>query len=147
MSVSVDDDKAVVRRFGEAMNSRQLDVLDEIVTPGFVRHCQATPEVDVRSLQEFKEFLRHDFAVFPDSVQTARHVVAEAGCVAVWATYEGTQNGALGPFPASGKRMLIDFAAFLRLENGKIAEMWVTWDNLAALAQLGHLPPAPGPMA
>jgi hypothetical protein len=29
-----------------------------------------------------------------------------------------------------------------RLENGKIVETWVTWDNMAALAQLGHLPPA-----
>ncbi len=28
-----------------------------------------------------------------------------------------------------------------RLEDGKIAEMWVTWDNLSALMQLGHFPP------
>ena len=143
MSTSVEDNKELIRRFGEAMNSRRLDILDEIVAPNFVRHCQATPEVDVRSLQGFKEFLRHDFAAFPDSVQTARHVVAESDFVAVWATYEGTQKGPMGPFPASGKRMVLDFAAFLRLENAKIAEMWVTWDNLAALAQLGHLPPAP----
>jgi hypothetical protein len=27
--------------------------------------------------------------------------------------------------------------------NGKIAEWWVTWDNLAILAQLGHLPAPP----
>lgn len=147
MSTSVDDHKALVRRFGEAMNSRQLDTLDEIVAPDFVRHCQATPEVDVRSLQRFKEFLRQDTAVFPDSVQTARHVVAEGDLVAVWATYEGTQKGPMGAFPASGKRMQLDFAAFLRLENGKIAEMWVTWDNVAALAQLGHLPPAAGKRA
>jgi steroid delta-isomerase-like uncharacterized protein len=140
----MDDNKALVRRFGEAMNSRQLDALDEIVASDFVRHCQATPEVDVRSLEGFKEFLRQDAVVFPDSVQTARHVVAEGDLVAVWATYEGTQRGPMGPFPPSGRRMSLDFAAFLRIENGKIAEMWVTWDNVAGLAQLGHFPPAPG---
>ncbi len=26
-------------------------------------------------------------------------------------------------------------------EAGKIAELWVTWDNLAGLAQLGLIPP------
>lgn len=147
MSTRVDDNKALVRRFGEAMNSRQLDILDDIVDPHFIRHCQATPDVDVRSLQGFKEFLRQDTAVFPDSIQTARHAVAEGNLVAVWATYEGTQRGPMGPFPASGRRMKLDFAAFLRLENGKITEMWVTWDNGAALAQLGHLPPAPSKSA
>src|SRR3990167_9553001 len=100
MSTSVDKNKALVRRFGEAMNSRQLDIRDEIVAPDFVRHCQATPEVDVRNLQGFKEFLRSDIAVFPDSIQTARQVVAEGDLVAVWATYEGTQKGPMGPFPA-----------------------------------------------
>jgi predicted ester cyclase len=50
----------------------------------------------------------------------------------------------MGPFPTSGKRMEVDFGAVLRVENGKVAEMWVTWDNMAALAQLGHLPTPPG---
>jgi len=147
MRTTVDESKTLVRRFGEAMNSRQLDLLDDIVAADFVRHCQATPEVDVRSLQGFKEFLRQDNAVFPDSIQTLRHQVAEGNLVAVWATYEGTQKGPMGPFPASGRRMQLDFAAFLRVENGRIAEMWVTWDNMAALAQLGHLPPAPSKSA
>lgn len=66
--------------------------------------------------------------------------MAEGDLVAVWATYEGTQKGPMGPFPASGRRMQLDFGAFLRLEKGKIAEMWVTWDNAAAHVQPGHLP-------
>jgi predicted ester cyclase len=28
-----------------------------------------------------------------------------------------------------------------RFEGGKIVETWVSWDNLASLAQLGHFPP------
>lgn len=147
MSPGSDENKALVRRFGEAMNARRPDLLDDIVARDFVRHCQATPQVDVRSLQEFKEFLKQDAAVFPDSVQTLRHQVAEGDLVAVWVTYEGTQKGPMGPFPASGKRMQLDFAAFLRVQDGKIAEMWVTWDNMAALAQLGHLPPNPSQVA
>jgi steroid delta-isomerase-like uncharacterized protein len=139
------ENKVLVRRFGEAMNARQLDLLDELVAPDFIRHCQATPEVTVGSRDQFKDFLRQDAAVFPDSRQILQHMLAEGDLVAIWATYEGTQKGQMGPFPPSGKRMQVDFAAVLRVENGKIAEMWVTWDNKTILAQLGHLPAPSGP--
>ncbi len=141
MSTSIDDNKALVRRFGEAMNSRKLYLLDDIVASDFVRHCQATPSVNVRSLADFKEFLNQDFEVFPDSVQTLKHMVAEEDLVAIWATYEGTQLGQMGPFPPSKRKMQLDFAAVIRIQGPKIAEMWVTWDNMAGLSQLGHLPP------
>jgi len=143
MRTRSEENKVLARRFGEAMNARQYDVLDELVAPNFLRHCQATPETDVRSLEQFKDFLRQDAAVFPDSTQTPTHLLAEGDLVAVWATYEGTQRGQMGPFPPSGRRMRVDFAAVLRVEDGKIAEMWVTWDNMAALAQLGHIPAPP----
>jgi steroid delta-isomerase-like uncharacterized protein len=139
------ESKILVRRFEEAMNTRQLDALDEVVAPNFVRHCQATPNLDVRSLEQFKDFLRQDVAVFPDNTQTFTHVIAEGDMVAVWATYEGTQVGQMGPFPPSGKKVRFDFAAILRVENGKLAELWVTWDNMTILAQLGYLPAAPTP--
>jgi steroid delta-isomerase-like uncharacterized protein len=132
--------KALVRRFVEAMNARQLDALDELMAPDFVRHCQATPDLDIRSREQFKDFLRWDATVFPDSVQTLRHVVADGNLVGVWATYAGTQRGHMGPFPPSGKKAKVELGAILRIEAGKIAEVWVIWDNLVMLGQLGHLP-------
>jgi steroid delta-isomerase-like uncharacterized protein len=144
MRTSSEENKVLARRFGEAMNARQFHLLDELVAPDFLRHCEATPEVTVRSLEQFKEFLRQDAAVFPDSIQTPKHVIAEGDLVAVWATYAGTQKGQMGPFPPLGRKMRVDFGAVLRVEGGKIAELWVTWDNMTALAQLGHLPAPPG---
>ena len=61
--------------------------------------------------------------------------------MALQASYSGNQMGAFGPFPPSGKPLDLTFMAILRLEDGRIAEMWVEWDNLSALAQLGHFPP------
>ena len=60
-----------------------------------------------------------------------------------WATYEGTQTGDLGPFPANGRKTKFTFAGVAHMRDGRIAELWVTWDNMTILAQLGHLP-APG---
>ena len=135
--------KSLVKRLEDAMNGRRLDDLDDLVAVDFVRHCEATPQVDVRSLEQFKEFLRQDAAAFPDNVQTFTHVVAEGDQVGVFATYEGTHQGALGPIPPTGKRAKFNFAGVFRVEDGKLAEFWITWDNMTILAQLGLLPPAP----
>jgi predicted ester cyclase len=138
-----DETKALLRRFEDAMNTRQLEALDEIISPTFVRHCQATPQLNIRSLDQFKDFLRQDAATFPDNVQTFTHILGEGDQAAVWATYEGTQLGQMGPFPPSGKRVSFDFGAVARLENGKLAELWITWDNMTILGQLGCLPALP----
>jgi len=135
------ENKALVNRFGEASNARQFDLIAGMVTEDFVRHCQATPDVDVRSRDQFIEYLKSDATVFPDSRQTAQHLVAEGDMVAFWITYEGTQEGQMGPFPPSHKKMTIDVAGMFRIRDGKLAELWVIWDNLASLMQLGHFPP------
>ena len=132
--------RELVRRLEHAMNERRLDDLDEIMAPDFVRHCEATPDVDVRSLDDFKEFLRNDAAAFPDNVQTITHIVAEGDQIGIFATYAGTHLGALGPFPPTGRRAEFNFAGVFRVENDKIAEFWITWDNMTILAQLGLLP-------
>ena len=140
MSTTTEQNKAVIRRFLDAWNNRQLEAFDELIAPDVVRHCQATPGADVRSLDQLKEFLRQDTAVFPDSIQTITHLVAEGDFVAAWSTYEGTQKGPMGPFPPSGAKAKFDFGAMFRIEDGKIAEWWVTWDNITILRALGHFP-------
>jgi steroid delta-isomerase-like uncharacterized protein len=140
MSTTTEQNKTVTRRFIDAWNSRQPDEFDDLIARDVVRHCEATPGVEVRSLNQVKEFLRQDTAVFPDSIQTIKLLVAEGDFVAAWTTYEGTQQGPMGPFPPSGRKAQFDFGAVFRIEGGKIAEWWVTWDNMTILKALGHLP-------
>ncbi len=135
---------ALVRQMIDALNHRDLDALDALIAPDIVRHCAATAGVTVHSLDDFKAFLRSDFATVPDSVITIEHLIAQDDLVAVHAIYAGTQKGPMGPFPATGKRVEGPFLSFIRIEDGKIDEMWVEWDNLAMLTQLGLLPAAAG---
>ncbi len=135
--------KALVNRFGEAVNARDYEAVRQILAPDFVRHCQATPDVVIHTSDQFIDYLRADATVFPDSRQTLQRMVAEKDLVGFTVTYEGTQEGPMGPFPPSHKKMRLDVAGVFRIANGKLAELWVTWDNLAALAQLGHFPPPP----
>lgn len=141
----LEGNKEVVRRFVSAINERDFDALDDLVAPDLVRHSPSTPDVTVRSLDDFNSFLRRDLESVPDAVQEIRTMVAEDEMVAVWANYAGTQTGPLGPFPASGQSVDLDFAAILRLEGGRIEEIWVVWDNLSMLTELGHLSPPVSP--
>ena len=130
----------LIQRLEDAMNSRELELLDDIVAEDFVRHCQATPDFDVRSREDFKEFLRQNTASFSDNVQTFVQVVVEGDRAGIWTTYEGTQDGPLGPIPATGRKVAFDFGGIFRVEGGKLAELWVTWDNMTIMGQLGQLP-------
>lgn len=139
---TAEDNEQIVLDMTEAINARNLDALDDLVAPGVQRHSGATPGLVIENLAQFKAFLEADFASVPDSLQTVNVILSEGDKVAVHVTYEGTQLGDFGPFPPTGKRMKIPFIGILRIENGLIAEIWVEWDNLNALTQLGHFPPA-----
>ncbi len=140
VTAQMDKNKEIATQMINAINDRNYDMLDELIAPDIVRHCQATPDVNIRSLAEFKEFLKGDAKVFPDSHITTEMLIAEGDLVAGYLTYSGTQKGAMGPFPATGKKADLKYLGILRIEDGKIAEMWVEWDNLAMLTQLGHFP-------
>ena len=52
MSADPTGTRNLVKRLEEAMNSRQLDLLEDILTPDFARHSDATPDVHVSSREE-----------------------------------------------------------------------------------------------
>ena len=135
--------KEIVKKSFEVVANGDYDGMNNYIAEDYVRHCQATPELIIESLDAFKEFIRMDRMSIPDQKLIVKMLVAEGDLVAFWATYTGTQTGQMGPFPPTGKSAELDFSGVHRLENGKVVETWVTWDNITILSQLGHFPPAP----
>ena len=130
--------KALIRDFVQAINARCWDRLDELVAPGFVRHSHAAGEPGVRSRQELKAFLRRELETFPDAKEQVEDLIAEGNKVAVRHSFRGTQRGPLGDHPPTGRVWVSTYLAIYRIEEGRIAEAWVEWDNLHGLTQLGH---------
>jgi predicted ester cyclase len=77
-------------------------------------------------------------------VVTIEKLIAEGDEVAALATYSGTLTGPMGEYPATGRSVEITFLSIFRIDTGRVAELWVEWDNVAMLTQLGLLPPPPG---
>jgi len=136
--------KQIVSRM---IDARKFDRLDQLVAAEVHRRSGAAPGLRLENLEQFKAFLRQDAAAVPDALQQIAFLLAEDDLVAANATYPGTQQGAFGSFPPSGRRFELPFIAVLRLEAGKVTEMWVEWDNLRVLGQLGHFPPPAAALA
>ena len=66
----------IVRSTADAINARNLDALEHLVAHDVVRHSAATAGVAVTNLEEFRAFLRSDFAAVPDSIQTIELIFA-----------------------------------------------------------------------
>ncbi|MDK2889464.1 MAG: hypothetical protein PWR21_95 [Methanoculleus sp.] len=57
----VEENKAIVRRFIEAYNSRNLDLFDELVAPDYVGHIHHQ-----QGRESFKQLFPLAFDAFPD---------------------------------------------------------------------------------
>jgi steroid delta-isomerase-like uncharacterized protein len=136
------ENKEIARKAFEIVGSGDFENMGDYIAENYTRHSQATPDIDVRSLEDFKAFIRQDRAAVPDQQLVIKKMIAEGDMVAFWAAYKGTQTGPMGPLPATGRSVDLDFSGMHRIENGKIAETWVTWDNVAFLTQTGHFPGA-----
>lgn len=133
-----DANKALVRAFVAAVNAQDWARLTELVDPTFVRHSFAAGPPGVQSAQDLIAFLKQEYLTFPDAKEELLDLVAEGEKVAARHLFSGTQSGAMGPYPATGKRMTATYLAIYRVRAGRLFEAWAEWDNLAGLRQLGH---------
>lgn len=138
---TVQDHKRLVRHVIDAgVNKADLDVFREVLSPEYTRHSQATTEMpEIHGIDEMLQFLREQFAIFPDWHEDIELLVAEGSYVACITRGTGTQLGPMGDVPPTGKAIDLMNFIFHRIEDGKIAETWIGWDNLAALGQLDLL--------
>jgi steroid delta-isomerase-like uncharacterized protein len=140
-SQNLETNKKLIKEFTEATNAQDWDVFNDLLTEDFKRHCQATPDAKVNSVEDFINLQKSFISSMPDQKVTTKMLIAEGDKVAAYAVYSGTMSGPMGEFPATGKTAELNFMTIFRISEGRIAEIWVEWDNIAMLSQLGLFPP------
>lgn len=55
----------------------------------------------------------------------------------------GTNDGPVGPLPATGRRMDLPFCELVRWQNGKAVDGALYYDTASMMVQLGHMEPPP----
>ena len=135
--------KALVQRIHAEVSKGNIGIFDEVLSPNYVRHCQAMPSgsQELRGTEEFTSFIKDFLAAVPDCKDSILFILAEGDKVAYVTRTTGTQTGPMGELPASGREFALTNIVIQRIVDGKIAETWVSWDNVAMLTQLGFFPP------
>jgi predicted ester cyclase len=138
---SLEENKAIIRRYREIHNSGNLAVLDSIVAQDVISH-NALPGLPP-GLEGGKMAHQAFLATAPDLQTRTDHLVAEGDKVVEWYTATGTNTGSFMGMPPTGKSYEITSVVLYRIAGGKIVETWGLNDQFGLMQQLGMMP-APG---
>lgn len=126
---------AAQQKFGEAVNSRQLDLLDDLVAADAVDNDPAPGQV--AGPEGYKSFFGDMITAFPDLHIEVERLVANDTDVSFAYTLTGTHQGDLQGHAATGKSISVRGMQLSRFENGKLVERWGSSDEKGMLEQLG----------
>jgi predicted ester cyclase len=137
--------KEIVRRyFAEAVDKRNEDILDELWTPDCVVHRPEVPE-PIIGLGEFKRAFRRILEPYREFTTTIDDVIAEEDRVACRLSHRAVHHGQwtsrIGRHEVAGRVVSVSAMALFRFRDGKIAEEWVSRDELGMLIEVGVLSP------
>ena len=110
-ALSLEKNKALIRKSIEEINKRNLAVVDEFIAPDYIDHTNP-----LRSLEDIKQFYTKAFNDFPDLQRTIEDIIAEGD--KVWVRYKITATD------STGKKNELQMVTIYRIVNGKIIESW-----------------------
>lgn len=132
--MSVEENKAIVRRVIEFWNRQKLEEFFKVLDPEYIEHL---PTGDV-SLEQLKNYAHVFFSAFPDIHITEKDMVAEGDKVAVLVNWRATHRGEYMGIPATGKRIDITVAFLIKIVAGRWVEFWNVTD-VGLIQQLGAM--------
>jgi ketosteroid isomerase-like protein len=139
---SLDQNKALVRRFYEEIDKGNVAVLDELMAEDYIDHDPPP----FPSPATGRERVKQSFEIFLRATPGYHHIedqIAEGDRVVTRLTSYGRHTGDLPGAPATGNEMKMTSITIHRIAGGRLVEKWSEKDMLGMLRQIGVLPAAP----
>ena len=133
-----ESNKDLVRRYLDAFNNRDEATLAELLSEEVVEHGIHRT---LRGVDDVLEFLQSHFDVFPDYAGTTEAMVAEGDAVTVRYSVRGTHSGEYRDVEPTRQTVEWTGMAMYRIDDGRIAEIWVEENRLDLLEQLEVVEP------
>ena len=133
---SIEQNKALVRRFYEEIDKGNLGILDELVAEDYVDHNPPAFPSKVSG----REKLKRDFKLFWEATPGYHRIedqVAEGDKVVTRLTSYGKHQGDLPGAPRTGNDLKMTSITIHRIANGKLVEKWSEKDMISFLQQTG----------
>lgn len=125
--------RQLVERYIAAYATGDASRLDEIIAPDFVDHTFP----DFGGREGVAAGIRHLHEGLSDVQIELQFFVADADSVAFLVKASGTHTGEFVGKPPTGNRIVWTLADFVRIRDGKFAELWNIADNVSLLLGAG----------
>jgi len=134
--MSVDENKALTRRFIQVWAPGNLSVLDELAAPDIMVIYPVLGE-PVRGAVAFKQLLAHFHAACPDVEISVQEQIAEGDSVVTRWNVRGTHRGEFLGVPPAGRPLGWTGITIHRLVGGRVMEERGEEDALGLMRQTG----------
>ncbi|MDA2919510.1 ester cyclase [Desulfobacterota bacterium AH_259_B03_O07] len=130
----VEENKAIARRYIEEVHNKwNLEFADEI----FSNDCVVHVGLASFNKEDYKDLVKRYSSTFPDIATDVDDQIAEADkVVTLWTTRFTHDKKSMGVNPTY-RQIIIKGISIYRFVEGRIVEMWVSWDRLSLMQQLG----------
>ena len=88
--LSLEENKTIIHRLINALNKQDLDTLDELVAPDYIKHHR---DHGTKGLERFKQFVITLYESFPNFHRTIEDIIAEEDQVRILLRYTRTHAG------------------------------------------------------
>ena len=132
--------RSVIRRWFEDVFTRgDLSAVDDIAAADLVAHGPGDHPGN-RGIEAFKNWLRWYRMSFTDPEWTVHDIIASGDKIV--ARYSGTTTyrGGLLDIPSRNQRVVETGILIMRIENGRVKELWSEMSDLQVVQQLGAFP-------
>lgn len=133
---ATESNKERVRRMeDELFNKRNLDAIDEFISPDYVLRTAA------EGMPNDREAIRESIAMyvnaFSDLHISVDELIAEGDRVVGVFTFTGTHDGDLAGMSPTQRSISVRQIAMYRIEDGKVVEEWEVSDQMGLMQQIG----------
>jgi predicted ester cyclase len=108
-------------------------------TPDAAFSAQASPLSDVKTLEQYTEWMKGILTVFPGARYELKSFATDDSRknVVAYAVFHATHTGQGGPVPPTGRSMSSDYVYIMQFEGDQISQMTKVWNAELALKDIG----------
>lgn len=132
--MSIDVNKALIRRYFESWNANDVDALDDIIAVNAIDHTAYDGQQAGR--EGYRDFYRTWHSAFPGFQAEIEDMIAEGDRVATRWTFRGRHLGVYNGIAPTGRDVVIVAVSNHRIEHGLVTDEWYIADHHEFMRQL-----------
>lgn len=140
--MSAETNKALIRRYVDELNRRNLAILEELVAEKIISGS-LFPELEadeIISRETYKGWILQRISACPDYHVTIERLLAQGDQVILFWTSRWTHSQEYMGVPPTGKLLKGTAVSVYRIAEGQIVEVRGYWDRAELWQQLGLIP-------